>query len=109
MSHRLPIKIDATSNGVGWRLDDPRIDLPFIEQARALGVRNIAIHKGLPFPDLPLKFATCDDVGPAARRFPDMNFGGSAPTSRISSNRPPITGLARAPISMPSWAAPGAS
>lgn len=59
---------------IGWRLDDPRIGVPFIEKARALGVRNIAIHKGLPFPELPLKFATCDDVGPAARMFPDVNF-----------------------------------
>src|SRR5215469_6944025 len=59
---------------VGWRLDDPRIGVPFIEQARALGIKNIAIHKGLPFPGLPHEFATCDDVGPAARQFPDVNF-----------------------------------
>jgi len=59
---------------MGWRLDDPRIGVPFIEQARALGVKNIAIHKGLPFPGLPLEFATCADVGPAARKFPDVNF-----------------------------------
>jgi predicted TIM-barrel fold metal-dependent hydrolase len=59
---------------VGWRLDDPRVGVPFIEQARGLGVRNIAIHKGLPFPGLPLEYATCDDVGPAARMFPDVNF-----------------------------------
>jgi uncharacterized protein len=59
---------------VGWRLDDPRIGVPFIEKARGLGIKNIAIHKGLPFPGLPLEFATCDDVGPAARQFPDVNF-----------------------------------
>jgi predicted TIM-barrel fold metal-dependent hydrolase len=59
---------------IGWRLDDPRIGVPFIEMARTLGVKNIAIHKGLPFPRLPLEFATCADVGPAARRFPDVNF-----------------------------------
>jgi predicted TIM-barrel fold metal-dependent hydrolase len=59
---------------VGWRLDDPRIGVPFIEGARRLGIRNIAIHKGLPFPGLPLEFATCADVGPAARMFPDVNF-----------------------------------
>ena len=59
---------------IGWRLDDPRIGVPFIENARALGVKNIAIHKGLPFPGLPLEFATCNDVGPAARSFPDVNF-----------------------------------
>jgi predicted TIM-barrel fold metal-dependent hydrolase len=59
---------------VGWRLDDPGIGVPFIEKARALGVKNIAIHKGLPFAGLPHEFATCADVGPAARRFPDVNF-----------------------------------
>ncbi|HLJ63205.1 MAG TPA: hypothetical protein VKT70_03810, partial [Stellaceae bacterium] len=33
--------------GVGWRLDDPRIGIPFIEKARELGIRTICIHKGL--------------------------------------------------------------
>ena len=60
--------------GMGWRLDDPRIGVPFIEQARALGIKNIAIHKGLPFASMPKEFATCADVGPAARMFPDVNF-----------------------------------
>jgi uncharacterized protein len=60
--------------GMGWRLDDPRIGVPFIEQARALGIKNIAIHKGLPFASMPKEFATCADVGPAARMFPDINF-----------------------------------
>jgi uncharacterized protein len=60
--------------GTGWRLDDPRIGIPFIEQARALGIKNIAIHKGLPFASMPREFANCSDVGPAARMFPDVNF-----------------------------------
>ncbi|HEX2116377.1 MAG TPA: amidohydrolase family protein, partial [Alphaproteobacteria bacterium] len=60
--------------GTGWRLDDPRVGIPFIEQARALGIKNIAIHKGLPFASMPKEFATCADVGPAARMFPDVNF-----------------------------------
>jgi predicted TIM-barrel fold metal-dependent hydrolase len=59
---------------IGWRLDDPRVGIPFIEKARALGIKNIAIHKGLPFAGLPLEYATCADVGPAARKFPDVNF-----------------------------------
>jgi predicted TIM-barrel fold metal-dependent hydrolase len=59
---------------IGWRLDDPKIGVPFIEEARALGIKNIAIHKGLPFPGLPLEFAASTDVGPAARMFPDVNF-----------------------------------
>jgi hypothetical protein len=60
--------------GMGWRLDDPRIGIPFIEQARALGIKTIAIHKGLPFASMPREFAACADVGPAARMFPDVNF-----------------------------------
>jgi predicted TIM-barrel fold metal-dependent hydrolase len=60
--------------GMGWRLDDPRIGIPFIEQARALGIRNIAIHKGLPFASMPKEFANCADIGPVARMFPDVNF-----------------------------------
>ncbi len=61
-------------DGVGWRLDDPRVGAPFIEQARALGIKTIAIHKGLPFASMPKEFATCADIGPAARMFPDVSF-----------------------------------
>jgi predicted TIM-barrel fold metal-dependent hydrolase len=60
--------------GQGWRLDDPEIGIPFIEQARALGIRTICVHKGLPFAGMPLHFAHCDDIGPAARRYPDVSF-----------------------------------
>ena len=60
--------------GMGWRLDDPRIGIPFIEQARALGIKTIAIHKGLPFAGMPREFAACADVGPVARMFPDVTF-----------------------------------
>ncbi|MBM3508036.1 MAG: amidohydrolase [Alphaproteobacteria bacterium] len=60
--------------GRGWRLDDPRIGIPFLERARKLGVRTICIHKGLPFGGQDPAFATCDDVGPAAKLFPDINF-----------------------------------
>ena len=58
----------------GWSLTDPKIGIPFIEKARALGVRTICIHKGLPLGGQPLKFHTCEDVGPAAKMFPDVNF-----------------------------------
>ena len=40
-------------DGVGWELDSPDVGIPFIEQARELGVRNICIHKGLLFPGFP--------------------------------------------------------
>jgi uncharacterized protein len=60
--------------GVGWELDSPDVGIPFIEQARALGIRNICIHKGLLFSGFPEEYGRCADVGRAARLFPDMNF-----------------------------------
>ena len=58
----------------GFRLDDDRFGTPFIERARKLGVRNICVHKGLAFGARGYAFSLADDVGPAARRHPDMNF-----------------------------------
>jgi predicted TIM-barrel fold metal-dependent hydrolase len=60
--------------GGGYFLDDERHGLPFIERARALGVRNICVHKGLPFGQRGYQFSTSRDVGPVAARYPDMNF-----------------------------------
>lgn len=55
-----------------WMTDD--VGIAFVEKARKLGVRNIAIHKGLPFGPRSYEHSTCRDIGPIARRFPDMNF-----------------------------------
>jgi uncharacterized protein len=55
-----------------WMTDDAGI--AFVEKARKLGVRNIAIHKGLPFGPRSYEHSTCRDIGPIAKRFPDMNF-----------------------------------
>jgi hypothetical protein len=55
-----------------WLTDD--VGIAFIERARKLGVRNIAVHKGLPFGPKSYEHSTCRDVGPIAKRFPDMNF-----------------------------------
>lgn len=60
-------------DGKGFWLDDD-VGLAFIEKARKLGVRNIAIHKGLPFGRRSYEHSTCADVGRVARRFPDVNF-----------------------------------
>lgn len=59
--------------GIGfWLHDDP--GLAMIERARSLGVRNICIHKGLPFGPRSIEHSRCDDVGVVARMYPDMNF-----------------------------------
>ena len=55
-----------------WMTDD--VAIAMVEKARKLGVRNIAIHKGLPFGPRSYEHSTCRDIGPIAKRFPDMNF-----------------------------------
>ncbi len=52
--------------------DEPGIRL--IEKARKLGVRNIAIHKGLAFGPKSYEHSTCADIGRVAKRYPDVNF-----------------------------------
>jgi hypothetical protein len=58
----------------GFFLDDDRFGTPFIERARRLGVRNIAVHKGLAFGPRGYEFSSSRDLGPAAKRHPDINF-----------------------------------
>jgi uncharacterized protein len=52
--------------------DEPGIRL--IEKARKLGIRNIAIHKGLAFGPKSYEHSTCVDIGRVAKRYPDINF-----------------------------------
>jgi hypothetical protein len=58
----------------GFFLDDERHGRPFINKARALGVKNIAVHKGLAFGQRGYEFSTSRDIGPAARPASDMTF-----------------------------------
>jgi hypothetical protein len=58
----------------GFFLDDERYGLPFIERARKLKVRNICVHKGLPFGARGYEYSTSRDIGAVAKRYPDMNF-----------------------------------
>jgi uncharacterized protein len=60
----------------GWRLDDPKIGVPFLERARKLGVRLVCAHKGITFPEVvgAARFGSPEDVGPAAAAFPDLQF-----------------------------------
>jgi predicted TIM-barrel fold metal-dependent hydrolase len=52
--------------------DEPGIKM--IEKARKLGIRNIAIHKGLSFGPRSYEHSTCVDIGRVAKRYPDVNF-----------------------------------
>lgn len=57
----------------GWRLDDEKLSYPALEFSRKKGIKNICVHKGLPFPG-DVNWWSPMDVTQAARDFPDLNF-----------------------------------
>lgn len=57
----------------GFYMDDAP-GIAMIEKARKLGIRNIAIHKGLSFGPKSYQHSTCVDIGRVAKRYPDVNF-----------------------------------
>jgi len=63
-----------------WRLDDEKLMYPFYEKAVKAGINTICIHKGLLPPDYEKsyagvwEYATCWDLGKAAKDWPQMNF-----------------------------------
>ncbi len=57
----------------GWRLDDEKTAYPALQKAQKQGVKNICIHKGLPFPGDPEWWSPMD-VTKAAKDFPNLNF-----------------------------------
>ena len=59
--------------GVGYFLHDDA-GMAMIERARRLGVRNICVHKGLPFGPQSYEHSQCSDIGIVAKMYPDMNF-----------------------------------
>ncbi len=61
-------------DGGGWWLDDPDVGIPFIEQARRLGVKVVVVHKGLPFSGYDPAYSSCRDIGVVAKLYPDVNF-----------------------------------
>jgi predicted TIM-barrel fold metal-dependent hydrolase len=60
-------------DGKGFYLDD-EVGIRFVEEARRLGVKVICVHKGLPFGQQSYEHSQCRDIGPIARRFPDVSF-----------------------------------
>jgi hypothetical protein len=60
-------------DGDGFYLDDD-IGIRFIEEARRLDVKVICVHKGLPFGQKSYEHSQCRDIGPVAKRFPDVSF-----------------------------------
>ncbi len=62
---------DGAYETTGWWLDDERTGLPFLERARASGVRRVCAHKGI---SALVPTGSPRDVGPAAAAFPDLDF-----------------------------------
>ncbi|MEE9142624.1 MAG: amidohydrolase family protein [Gammaproteobacteria bacterium] len=60
--------------GRGFYLSDADTGIPFIEKARALGIKVICVHKGIPFGRQSYEHSLCDDIGVVAKRFPDVDF-----------------------------------
>lgn len=60
-------------DGNGFFLSD-EIGLRFIEKAIKLGIKNICIHKGVPFGPHSYEHSLCNDVGVVAKLYPDVNF-----------------------------------
>ncbi len=60
-------------DGKGFFLSDA-VGTRFIEKARALGVKVICVHKGLPFGKRSYEHSQCSDIGVVAKRFPDVSF-----------------------------------
>ncbi|HEY5701460.1 MAG TPA: amidohydrolase family protein, partial [Gammaproteobacteria bacterium] len=61
-------------DGKGFFLHDDDTGIRLIERARSLGVKNICIHKGIPFGQRSYEHSLCDDIGIVAKRYPDVNF-----------------------------------
>jgi predicted TIM-barrel fold metal-dependent hydrolase len=64
-----------------WRLDDAELMGPFYDKIAKSGITTVCIHKGLmpkdyetSIPGGAWRYANADDVGPAAKQFPQIDF-----------------------------------
>lgn len=65
-----------TTNTLGWRLDDAdvlgrQVGMACLSKIVELGIPRISVHKGISGND---KWASPDDIGPAAKAFPEVKF-----------------------------------
>ncbi len=75
------LKIDAwkmyTGAEIGekaWRMDDEKVAYPFWEKTKALGIKNLCVHKGLPLGAFNEEACRPIDLEKAAQDWPDLNF-----------------------------------
>lgn len=64
-------RLQRYEEGTGWQLDDDEFGMPFLEEARRVGVPLVCAHKGL---SGLVDAGSPRDVGPAAKAFPDIKF-----------------------------------
>lgn len=57
----------------GWMMDDPSYALPILDAARDLGIRNIAVHKAIPW-GAPVDFYRVGDMEKPIGLYPEINF-----------------------------------
>ena len=75
--HRIAAwKVYTHAPGPGWWLDDheagvPKVGAAFLDRVRETGPRIVCIHKGFSGGS---RFASPEDIGPAARANPDLRF-----------------------------------
>src|SRR5947209_2607266 len=75
------LKIDAWKMYTGaelgeqaWFMDDEKVAYPFWERTKALGVKNLCVHKGLPLGAFNEKACRPLDLEKAAKDWPELNF-----------------------------------
>ena len=75
------LKIDAWKMYTGaelgekaWRMDDEAVAYPFWEKTKALGIKNLCVHKGLPLGAFNEEACRPLDLEKAAKDWPDLNF-----------------------------------
>lgn len=58
----------------GFKMDDPKEAFPMWEHAVDLGLDVVAVHKAVPFGNVPIDSYRVGDVDEAASSFPELNF-----------------------------------
>lgn len=58
----------------GFEMDDPKQAFPLWERASELGLDVVAVHKAVPFGNVPMDSYKVQDIEDAAESFPELNF-----------------------------------
>jgi len=67
-------KFYQTQYDRSWRADDEELAYPMWQKALELGVKNVQLHKGIPFAFENIEDLRPNDVQKAARDFPELTF-----------------------------------